>query len=407
MSNHADEAFSSETQQTPAQWAVRWHGVVFAAALLLSVPVVHLGWHVALGHEKPALQTRSQVERPVPTWDGVLAGSWMTKVENYLREASPIAWWLRGEWNEWLWCCGILQSDEVQMGRDRWLFLKATLHEHRQQFAREATARRRFFAEVRDAVRASGAELVISLVPDKARVYPDFAFRDGVISPAKEPIYGMALQEFRELGIPTADLASALAVARAAMPGVALYYARDTHWRPQGALAGAGAVAAAIESLPVAATLVPRRPAGLGTGSTVSALGDLVSMLGLLTCELPFGADRSRTHPLSLFTTELLEDREYYSAVLHTDGGTIDPLVSDAGNDIVLLGTSFSEANGAGGLALSLGRPVRAILGHGASGMAPLHTFAAELKRGTKAKVVVWEIVERGLFEVDWATAQL
>ena len=35
--------------QTPAQWAVRWHGLVVVALLLASVPVVHLFGHGLLG----------------------------------------------------------------------------------------------------------------------------------------------------------------------------------------------------------------------------------------------------------------------------------------------------------------------------------------------------------------------
>ena len=36
---------SAVRAQTPAQWAVRWHGIVAAALLTACVPVLHLGWH--------------------------------------------------------------------------------------------------------------------------------------------------------------------------------------------------------------------------------------------------------------------------------------------------------------------------------------------------------------------------
>ncbi|MCA8977239.1 MAG: hypothetical protein KDC98_21130, partial [Planctomycetes bacterium] len=381
--------------------------VVLAAVLLFSVPVVHLGWHVVLGHDTPILMTKSQVSRPESTLDAVMSGRWMTEVETWLREASPVVWQLRGSWNELMFRCGIVQNPKVALGKDRWLFLAQTLRDQRRAFEREAAGRRRFFAAVRDAVRAAGAELVISLVPDKARIYPEFAFADGVIDAGKEPVYELALAELRELGIPVADVAAAMRMARAAMPDEPLYFARDTHWRPRGALSGGQATAALIESLPIASRLVARRPAELGTRSTVSSLGDLVGILGLLTCEVPSFEDRTRTHALSLLSIELAEEREFYTALLSDVGGVkIDPLVDDPATDVVLLGTSFSETNGAGALALALGRPVRAIINHGASGVASLREFQDELRQGTEARLVVWEIIERGLFEVQWSQVE-
>ena len=83
--------------QTPAQWAVRWHGLVVVALLLASVPVVHLFWHGLLGRDEPLLRTRSQLPAPVATVDNVFDGRWMLTKERQLREDSPVVWWLAND----------------------------------------------------------------------------------------------------------------------------------------------------------------------------------------------------------------------------------------------------------------------------------------------------------------------
>ena len=76
------------------------------------------------------------------------------------------------------------------------------------------------------------------------------------------------------------------------------------------------------------------------------------------------------------------------------------------GNDrdatVWLLGTSFADANGAAALTLQLGRPIRWTIRFGASGLGSLRAALPELRHKTRAKVVVWEIVERGYFLEEW-----
>lgn len=388
--------------QTPAQWAVRWHGVVAAAVLVAVVPLFHLTWHFGLGHDEPPIVTKSQIELPVATADDVLDGSWMETADRHLREASPVVWQLRGSWNELLYRGGVVQSSRVHRGKDEWLFNRWTLTTDVARLEGQRDARRRFLTGLRDAVRGAGAELVISLVPDKARVHPEFAYENGELDPRKAPIYDYMLAELKELGIPTANVLTMMQALRAGDPGEPLYYARDTHWRPRGALAAAQAVAAVIAPLPAARTLSPRRDAQLGAGRVAYAVGDLTSMLGLLTRQVSV-LDRSRTVPMSLLTTSIAEERTSYSVFMLENGKQVPPLTEALDAEVTLIGTSFSEANGSHALALVLGRPIRAVTGLGASGFAGLYEIQDELRAGTQSRIVVWEIVERGLFEADWS----
>lgn len=392
---------TTDVPPTGAQWAVRWHAIVLFCALCGSVPVAHAVWHWVLGHDEPMLRTRSQLPEPPLTVDGVLDGSWMLAKERQLREDTPVTWWLRGTWNEWRYRLGMPGSAQVHFGKDEWFFIAESVHPDRAAFDRAQPARRRFLAEVRDLVRAAGAELIVNVLPDKSRVYAELCYPDGVMPPHKRDNYAAILADLAALDIPAVDLAGAMAAARAADPATELYYRRDTHWRPQGALVGGRTLAAAIEQR-WGARLGPRAPMQLTGVTAVRLIGDLPANMGIATVELPDPVMEWRTAPLSLLADRLAEVREYYGVEFRRDAGNVAMDGKDPNAEILLIGASFAEENGMNALALFLGRSVRAYIRRGAAGLLPLREALAELRAGTKAKVVVWDVVERGLFDPQW-----
>lgn len=390
--------------QTPAQWAVRWHGLVAAALLTASVPVLHLAWHVVGGQPEPLLVTRSQVPAPPVRWAKLADGSWMLAAERYLREASPVVWWLRGSWNELLLRAGVSQCESVHVGQAEWLFLRAEVEADDVRFRAGAEVRRQAFTTVRDRVRAAGAELLVLVVPDKSRIYPEFAYPGGVVSPAKADHYATLLGELRDCGIAAADAATALQAARAANPTELFYYRTDTHWRPLGALAAAQAVAAVVEGGPLAARLSPRHALQLGAHSGRPGLGDLAASLGIGTIEVEAGGGKRHAAALSLTAQRFVEPFDSYSVA------PVDPqerLVLD-GKDpaasILLVGTSYTDANGLQALMLALGRSIRVVQENGATSLVPMQRALRELADPAKPRpqLVVWEIVERGFLEDGW-----
>lgn len=400
------DADPAASPQTPAQWAVRWFGVAAGALLIASVPLVHVGWHVVLGHEDPPIRTRGQVPAPEPTWENVLDGTWMLAEERHLREASPVVWWLRSSWNEARYRAGAPQSDQVHVARDDWFFIMQAVWPDRPAFDAAAQKRRQFLRSVRERVEAAGARLFLMVVPDKARVYADIAYAGAGMPAAKEPVYGLLLADLAAAGIETVDLAAAMAAERAASPDEELYFRRDTHWRPAGALAGARAAAAAIEGGPLGPLLSPRRQMEPGGMEAIRLVGDLTAMLGLGTIEVP-DATGMRTVPLSLLSERLAETRQYYGVVERDGQRSIPVRGDDADAEILVIGTSFSEENGLKALSLCLGRRVRGVIERGADGMKPLRSALPELARGTRAKIVIWELVERGFLEPVWMDPRL
>jgi alginate O-acetyltransferase complex protein AlgJ len=405
MSEGDDEA--RMPPQTPAQWAVRWHGLVAVALLVLAVPAWHLVWHGLLGRERPLIVHRGQTAAPELSWRGFADGSWMTRQDDYLRSASPIAWWLRGSWNELLLRAGAPQSEHVCFGRDGWMFAAGEIRSDTARVAAASPARRRLFAEVRERLQRLGVDLLVTLIPDKARVYPEFAWRDGSMPPERAAVYDVVLADLRAAGVATVDLVAAMRSGREVHRDELLYYVRDTHWRPYGALVAARATAAAIDAAGFARRLAPPRALELGGARQDMVLSDLVALLGLCTIELPGPAGTARTVSASATSAELAEMHEYYGLVERTAAGA-QPL-DEANAEILHAGTSFAAENGRHALAFALQRPVRSGIEMGAAGLRPIRGAVTDLEaRGAGSiKLVVWEIVERGLDEDVWSDPRL
>ena len=153
--------------------------------------------------------------------------------------------------------------------------------------------------------------------------------------------------------------------------------------------------------------LAPRVPMELGPLTEMRLLGDLSANLGLPTIEVPDVQMERRTVPLSLLSERLAEVRGYYSVNLRTAAGAGRMDGNDLNAEVLVSGTSFSEENGRNARSLFLGRPVRSVIVRGAAGMKPLRAALNELQKGTRAKVVVWEMVERGQFEDVWLAPKL
>jgi hypothetical protein len=128
-------------------------------------------------------------------------------------------------------------------------------------------------------------------------------------------------------------------------------------------------------------------------------------MLGIGTIEAQDQHGSRGTVPLTVLAAQFRETREYYSVEPLPGAGDVarfDGTWRDA--EVVLVGTSFAQENGLQALMLALGRPVRLVQESGAGSIRPMRRLFEELVEPgrPRPKIVVWEIVERGLVEGDW-----
>ncbi|HEB53773.1 MAG TPA: hypothetical protein ENI87_11025 [bacterium] len=394
-------------EQTPGQWAVRWFAVWFVGVLVAVVPLVHCTWHVVLGNTAPVVRTRSQVAMPAIDPSRLRTGEWMAAAERSLREASPVVWWLRGSYNELRYRLGVPHHARVRFGEDEWMFLAETCREIGPARPAMSAAARAFVADVLGRIRDAGAELLVAIVPDKARVYPKRAFADGRMPPHLGRRYADLVRRFEELGVPVVDLATPLAAAAGDPAGEPLYYARDTHWRPGGALLASQAIAAAIEAR-FGDRLSPRVAMTLKGPSSYFAPGDLLLMSGMLGAVEPRPDGSVRPIALSLLTNRLAERRDYYGIETKRGGGARALRGEDPAAEVLLVGTSFAEEGGLAALTFALGRDVYGCIDKGAVAIAPMQRAVRELADGVaRPRVVVWQIVERGFGAVEWREPKL
>lgn len=141
----------------------------------------------------------------------------------------------------------------VLVGKDGWLFTSEEFSYY-PTAARQTEENLAYIQAARQRLAARQIELVIALVPDKARIYRDHLGR------YQYPAYAAArYQDFRHkllaLGILAPDLEAALTVAKSREQ---VWLRGDTHWSAAGACVAAETLAAVIKPLLAKHQDVPR-----------------------------------------------------------------------------------------------------------------------------------------------------
>ncbi len=238
---------------------------------------------------------------------------------------------------------------------------------------------------VRDALEAKGIDLVVALVPSKARVQPQHLRQTHLRRRPPAVLadrYSTAIAVLSKAGVPAPDL-------RPALTHESSFLRRDTHWTPGGA-----AVVAQTLAIPGRDSL---DRSGVGRSAFESFPGDTVSHTGDLMAFLPLGPFEKR---FGLGPEEVLLFETQAPAV---DSDTADPLAlfDTPSIPVALVGTSYSADplwNFAGFLQEALEAEVLTVA---EEGKGPFEPMEAYLRSDTIAEIpphlVIWEIPERYL----------
>lgn len=283
--------------------------------------------------------------------------------------------------------------DGVLVGDADWLYSK-------EEFAVEGrlpeTLQRHLgeIVSVRGELRRRGIELVVALIPAKARVYPEHLGRYRWPLDL-DPVYQSARQFLNDNDVATPDLLQALLAAK---PQAQLFLRTDTHWTPEGAAIVADAIAGGVSR-----QLAGQQSAeGLGTAQFQTIAGPPIEHRGDLLNFLPLGRFGGGIGPapdqLVPRTTE---------AVAAGGGDALDAaLLGDSDVPAVLVGTSYS-ANRLWNFDGALRQALHADLVNAAKeGMGPFQPMQDLLASSTledaRPRIVIWEIPERYL----WTSVQ-
>lgn len=270
----------------------------------------------------------------------------------------------------------------VSVGCDDWLYLTEEGQTYRG--ARDnLTARADVTAQVASALKRRGIELVVAVVPDKARI--ESAYRCNAPRSA-QAVDRLGIFEglLSARNVPAVDLGDAF---RKADKNGPVYYRTDTHWNQSGAALAAKIVAAAVRT---------RLDAGYAyrTERAVKASdrpGDLLKLMSLDLVPNTWLGIKLRPPP----------DREFpeHTIQIAHPPESNDLLAATPGDQVVLIGSSYSKnANFDGRLQEMLRAPVDNVaeVGGGFAGAASTY-FRGATFADAPPRLVIWEMPERVL----------
>jgi alginate O-acetyltransferase complex protein AlgJ len=278
-------------------------------------------------------------------------------------------------------------GEQVRLGRGDWLFLTEELQYHPLGDSNMA-ARVQLLSKTSHGLAQKGVQLVVALVPDKARVHPEHWSAAGY--PAYNATrYSQALTHLNQAGVMAIDLLGPL---QQAAKNQSVYYRSDTHWNQVGAKVAASVIATHIASLNTQldeATFVTTTQA-----TAVERPGDLIRLMGLE--HMP---NMLRPKP----------DTETTEITTQTSADQATGLFGDSAVGVVLTGTSYSlRGNFHGHLQQALRTKVLNVAKDGGGLLQATGAYLAdESFKTTPPKVLLWEVPERFLTlpldkEAEW-----
>ncbi len=340
---------------------------------LAMLGVMALGaWQATQALQQPGLKDIPQ------TLTDVRSGVFGDRFSHFLDENLPwrsqlIAWSNAGRYV-------LVQGagDQVRLGSDEWLFSVEEIEYFRQAEAFQQT-RVSVVAELAASLKQKQVQLVVALVPDKARIetrqfsgqrYPQWY----------QGRYASILQQLQARQVNVVDLEQAMKAAQAAQPDLALYYRTDTHWNQQGAALAAQAIAATVKQQGWQVPPVVFRTTA--TEKPTPRVGDLLRMMGLE--DMP---NLLRPNP-DVERTETTAKAEVASSM---------GLLGDVEVPVTLVGTSYSlRANFHGYLQAALSADVLNVAQDGGGFIQSMEAYLKDdAFKTSPPQVLIWEIPER------------
>ena len=318
--------------------------------------------------------------RTSPQDKSLLKGEWTAAWEHAFDEALPIRQAGITTWGTIEWLGFRTARRGALVGVGGWMF---TSEEFETLPGEDAEVLRKieFVTEASRRLQAAGVDLVIALVPAKARVCSEHLGRYRLHAPER---YGTVHAALEQAGLRVPDLGTILG----GDGGCDRHFLRtDTHWSTEGARVAAKALVDSLEKDRLVAGL-PRTGFETVRAEPADRPGDLLRYLPLGPLQHLGPAPDS----LALETTTMKETGGDLAAALFGDA---------AGPPVTLVGTSYSldpAWNFVGALRQALGADVLNLAQEAGGPFAPMITWLSGPEMAeAPPQLVIWEIPERYL----------
>jgi alginate O-acetyltransferase complex protein AlgJ len=342
--------------------------------------VVALSLAIGFGLGVGAIQTPDGMKRLNATLDfGAFMEGRTAAAMNYaLAHNLPVDGFFRAAGGVFRWRLFHSGGPQVWAGDNDWLYLIDELRPFEHADANMA-ARADTLAKVAAKLKAQGIDLVVAVLPDKARLLPEY--QTGPRSQQADARLPAWLDLLAKRGLKVVDVNATYLTQK---DRAALWWRTDTHWSQAGSALAAKTIAAKVT------TKIDRGHVFTTThdAAETDGPGDLLRLMSLdqISDDLPI-----KLRPV-IDRQHLAHTVEAKSAA--DAGGLLDdgPKV-----EVTLVGSSYSvNANFAGHLQQELNAPVLNVAeaGGGFAKAAQKYFNGATFKE-TKPAVVVWEIPER------------
>jgi alginate O-acetyltransferase complex protein AlgJ len=347
------------------------------ATLQAAVIIAILGWGAWQGVS--AIRSEAAQRRLAPTlnMEAFLAGRFAAAVNYVMAHNLPVDPYVRAAGGFLRWRFFDSGGPQVRVGCHDWLFLTEELRPWPDPAA-AMRERVEGLARIQARLAAQNITLLVTIVPDKARVHGD-QLCGAPLSAQAEGRHAELVSAFAARGITPIPLLEPLRELARERPA---YWRTDTHWNQDGAALAARQIAAAARGLNI------ERPGGFTTrfaAEETNGPGDLLRLMGLDIMPDGWRPAPDRQH---LATTTVPEPAG--------GGGLLD---DDAQPQVALIGSSYSlNANFHGFLQEALGAAVTnlAQAGGGFAGAARAY-FAGATFREAPPRVIIWEVLERAM----------
>ncbi len=334
---------------------------------------------VGFGLGIAAIETPDGLKRlnAASDFQAFLQGRTAAAINYALAHQLPVDGFFRAAGGVFRWRLFHSGGPQVWAGRDNWLYLIEELRPWPEAEANMA-ARADTLAKVRAKLAAQHIDLVVAIVPDKARV--EHETMDGPRSAQADARLAAWLDLLAKRGIQPVDLNTTF-MAQPNRP--ALFWRTDTHWSQVGSALAANTIAAAVT------TKIDRSHQFKTTqdAAETDGPGDLLRLMSL--DKIADGLWIPLRPPV---------DRQHLEHTAEAQAEPAGGLLDDGPQvEVTLVGSSYSvNANFAGHLQEALHAPVLNVAEAGGGfARAAQKYFTGKTFAETRPKLVVWEIPER------------